>query len=413
MDTRSQWRNVAFWAGAILLIVLVTVFYQPAAARTGSLLVWTNNRVYVMDIDTLDLERVAPAEAGEPISPSPACFGIVTGAPCWVLVSNRLYRLELGVSATTTAQPDLPVGDGFQWKNGVVSWSPDGVHLAYSVYNTKTKQAELRVISAETGEIIIKAGDVDPAVAVTWNAACANGLEAARCEIGYKKMPIRGSEPGAPATLIGFSPASGKVRQWLVTQERLFELQWGPDGILLYSRPSRHFLRADDHSPAYHMPKGAELADLSPDGRYTVYYQPFTLEGCDSDNCLNLGVWLDDQTADEPSLIYNVDLNHQEKGLNFIPVWRNDSRAFVFFQEGKLIYYDVEKGEATIWYKSLGGKLRSLPVFSPNEEAVAFVDNQSQGYSEYRLLVINPRLQPVEHVIDTRQGFRVLAWLPN
>jgi hypothetical protein len=58
--------------------------------------------------------------------------------------------------------------------------------------------------------------------------------------------------------------------------------------------------------------------------------------------------------------------------------------------------------------------LRSIPVFSPNEDAVAFVDNQGQGYSEYRLVIINPKLQPIEHVIDnTQEGLRVLAWLPN
>jgi hypothetical protein len=78
-----------------------------------------------------------------------------------------------------------------------------------------------------------------------------------------------------------------------------------------------------------------------------------------------------------------------------------------------LIHYSLEQQEATIWYKSLTGKLRSVPVFSPNEEAVAFVDNQGQGFSEYRLIVVNPKLQPVEHIIDTKSGFRILAWLPN
>jgi hypothetical protein len=41
------------------------------------------------------------------------------------------------------------------------------------------------------------------------------------------------------------------------------------------------------------------------------------------------------------------------------------------------------------------------------------VDNQGQGYSEYRLVIVNPKLQPIEHVIETKEGFRVLAWLPN
>ncbi|HRX01484.1 MAG TPA: hypothetical protein P5280_18470, partial [Cyclobacteriaceae bacterium] len=87
--------------------------------------------------------------------------------------------------------------------------------------------------------------------------------------------------------------------------------------------------------------------------------------------------------------------------------------AFVFFQEGQLIYYDLAEGEATIWYRSINGKLRSIPVFSPNEEAVAFVDDEGRGFSEYRLVIVNPKLQPVEHIIETDSGFKVLAWLPN
>jgi Tol biopolymer transport system component len=115
----------------------------------------------------------------------------------------------------------------------------------------------------------------------------------------------------------------------------------------------------------------------------------------------------------KPRLIYDVPLAEQSGGLNFIPVWDPRGRGFVFFQDGKLVYYDVQRQEAAIWHKPLAGKLRSAPVFSPNEEAVAFVDNQGRGYSEYRLLVINPRLQPVEHIVQTKTGFKVLAWLPD
>jgi hypothetical protein len=78
-----------------------------------------------------------------------------------------------------------------------------------------------------------------------------------------------------------------------------------------------------------------------------------------------------------------------------------------------LIHYDLEKGEATIWYKPLDGKLRSVPVFSPNEEAVAFVDDQGEGEAGHRLLVINPKLEPVTHVVHREKSFKVLAWLPQ
>jgi Tol biopolymer transport system component len=160
---------------------------------------------------------------------------------------------------------------------------------------------------------------------------------------------------------------------------------------------------------------------MSPDAHYTVYYQPFTLTDCQGQaqagQCLHLGVWLatSGDAAEEPELIYSVDLSEADQtgGLNFIPTWSPQGNSFVFFQEGRLIHYDIERKEAMIWYKPVSGKLRSVPIFSPNEEAVAFVDNQGQGFSEYRLVIVNPKLQPVEHIIDTQQSFLVLAWLPS
>ena len=114
-------------------------------------------------------------------------------------------------------------------------------------------------------------------------------------------------------------------------------------------------------------------------------------------------------------MINSVDLSQAEQteGLNFIPTWSPSGRAFVLFQGGRLIHYDLETGEATIWYKPLSGKLRSLPVFSPNEEAVAFVDDQGEGATGHRLLVINPKLEPLEEVIQGEKSFKVLAWLPQ
>jgi len=415
MILKSQWRTFAFWVSAILIMVFATIFYQPAAAKTGSLLVWTNNRVYVMDIDTLTLERVGPASAGETITPSPGCFGQVQES-CRGVIGDKLYRVILSGGGTDVSVTNLPGGEGFRWANGAVSWSPDGVHLAYSMFNQQSKRAELRILDAATGEVKIKASDVDATVAVAWTEDCVEDLYIATCELGYKKMVAQDKPDTLPA-LVGFSPASQQVRQWSISPEKIFELRWSADEVLQYSRPKRHFINADERTPAYQMPQGAKLAGLSPDDRYTVYYQPFTLQGCqaaDDDSCLHLGVWLEENGAEEKrSLIYNVELAHQTGGLNFIPIWSADDNSFVFFQDGKMVHYDLEKGEATIWYKLLTGKLRSVPVFSPNEEAVAFVDDQGQGYSEYRLLVINPRLQPVEHIIEANSGFRVLAWLPN
>ncbi|MCB0190507.1 MAG: hypothetical protein KDJ65_01040 [Anaerolineae bacterium] len=411
----SQWKGVLFWVSAIVIIILATVFYQPAAAKTGSLLVWTRDRVYIMDIDTLNLERVGPATAQETITPSPGCSEQTT-VPCWVVVSDRIYKVDIGTDQIE--QTRLPVDDGYRWINSAVSWSPDGLHIAYSVQNNESSEAELRIYDASSRQVKIKAANVDPAVAVAWTSDCAAGLEASNCEIGYKQLPNRGEQEVFP-WLVGFNPATESVQKWALSPEEIFELNWTAQNTLLYSRPKRFFRSSEDHTEAYHIPPGSQLANMSPDGRYTVYYQPFKLKDCPPDDpegdCVQLGVWLtsNEEIDPEKKLIYNTALSVQNEGLNFIPIWSLNGDEFVFFLEGKLIYYNLLEEETTIWYRSINGKLRSIPVFSPNEEAVAFVDDQGQGYSEYRLVIANPKLQPVEHIIETDSGFKILAWLPN
>ncbi len=416
---KPQWQTFLFWLGAILIIVLVTVFYQPAAAKTGALLIWMNNRIYVMDIDSLILERVGAAAAGEQLAPSPGCYG-QGGAACWVVAGQNLYPVNRPAQDNSRAEDRLPTEEGVTWlDDGEISWSPDGRHLVYSVFNQARNQAELRLYDVTTGKVETLASGVDPAVAPAWSAACAEGLDAADCRLAFKTRPVNiGVEEVLPA-VVALNLASGERSEWELPAEPVFELRWTATGELLYSRPKRYFRHVTDHTPAFDIPAAGQLGSMSPDGRYTVYYQPFTLADCQAETeegCLHLGVWLTDaqSQANDPRLIYSLDLiEARQSGLNFIPVWAPNGQTFVFFQAGHLIYYDLVKQEATIWYKSLQGKLRSLPVFSPNEEAVAFVDDQGQGFSQYRLVVINPRLQPLEHIIQTDTGFRVLAWLPN
>ena len=414
----ANWKTIVFWLGAIVIMVLATVFYQPAAAKTGSLLVWTRHRVYVMDIDTLTLERVAPANPGQLVEPSPGCYG-KADTFCWVAISNEVYFVDLGAASEHKLFAQLPIRDGFTRNDeSPVSWSPDGERLAYTTVNTENNRTALGVFNVSTQKIELQIEGVDPTVAAAWTPDCANGLVAVDCELGYKKLAT-GNPDETLQILAGYKPVTSIERRWVVsTTEPIFELRWSRQGELLYSQPKRHFKRADDHSPVYHLPPGGQLANMSPDSQYTVYYQPFTLKDCQAETpegCLHLGVWLEGlPDEDGPrSLIYSVNLTEAAGGLNFIPTWSLNGKGFVFFQEGKLIHYDLEKKEATIWYKPIAGKLRTAPVFSPNEEAVAFVDDQGQGFSEYRLVVVNPKLQPVERIIETDSGFRILAWLPN
>ena len=418
--TRTQWNSLLFWVAAILIIVLATVFYRPAAAKTGSLLVWLNDKIYVMDIDSLNLQRVGPALAGETIVPSPGCTGQAE-APCWVTANRNLYPVDLPGQGSGYSDVVLPVGEGYSWLDEVtMSWSPDGNWLAYSVFSQADNQAELRLYNPITGETKVLATGVDPEIAPAWRAGCAAGLTSPDCELAYKTRPVNiGVKEVAPA-VVALNLASGQVRQWELMAEPIFELRWTATGELLYSQPKRYFHHTTDGSRAYTIPTASQLANMSPDGQYTVYYQPFTLVDCpaadEAENCMHLGVWLTEENGGsvDPRLIYSANLAEPHaRGLNFVPVWSPLGNSFVFFQDGQLIYYDLRQQEAVIWYKSLGDKLRSTPVFSPQDEAVAFVDNLGEGYSEYRLLVINPRLQPIEHIIDTKTGFQVLAWLPN
>jgi hypothetical protein len=406
----AQVRNLLFWVGAAIMIVLATVFYQPAAAKTGSLLIWMKNKVYVMDIDSLLLVPIGAAGPDEVMAPAPGCSG-KTETPCWVIAGQYVYQISAernGILHETI----LPIGQNYSWLNAPVSWGPDGQLLAYFLRDTRRNQAELQIYNATTDQIELTFPEVDSEVAAAWSADCAAGLNAAGCQIAFKSAGPEGVQVAA------FSPATHETQRWDIPSEQIYELRWSFDKMLLYSDPPRHLHHVEDNTSAYNLPPGGQLANMSPDARYTVYYQPFTLKDCaevDPSTCLNLGIWLYDRLdqAESAHLIYNRDLAiSNSEGLNFIPTWSARGDATVFFQDGRLIHYDLETKEATIWYKSVRGKLRSVPIFSPNEEAVAFVDNQGQGYSEYRLVVVNPKLQPVEHIIETETGFRLLAWLP-
>ena len=406
---QSPLKNLLFWVGAILIIVLATVFYQPAAAKTGSLLIWMKNRIYVMDIDTLVLHRVGSVGPDEVIAPAPGCMG-QTPTPCWVLAGQRLYLVNPGRNSAAQGIV-LPIGAPFKWIDAKASWSPDGVHLAYSVLDTESNQAELRLYNASANELNRAIPGVDPTIALSWSADCSQGLTAAGCQLAYKTA-------AAGIQLVALTPATGEQRQWQVSTERIFELRWSADDSLLFSQPPRHFHQVEEGTPAYQMPAGSQLANLSPLAKYAIYYQPFTTTDCqaqDTSDCLHLGVWLSERGNEAgPRLIYNLNLAHSiAEGINFIPSWSHKEDAAVFFQNGRLIHYDLEKHETTVWYKTVRGKLRSAPIFSPNEAAVAFIDNQGQGYSEYRLVIVNPKLKPIEHIVETETGIRLLAWLPQ
>jgi len=386
---------------------LATILYQPSAAATGSLLIWMNHNVYVMDIDTSIIERVAPAKIDDAITPSPGCYQKMT-APCWVVVNDKLYS----VSQHQTSKPPIRLTQaGEQWPQSKASWSPDGLQVVYVVDNPTTEQFLLQLYNTQHGTYQTIATDVDPTLAVAWSADCEAGFIES-CWLGYKTLV---TQTGKLPYLVGHNLATSEHQQWEISNEPIDALRWSPTETLLYSRPKRYFYQANNHTKGYHIPNGAKLASMSPSAQYTVYYQSFTLSDCPADEeCLYVGVWLTSTNVTTPTLLYNVDLkDNYAEGLNFIPIWAPHGKSFVFFQEGNLIHYDIENEKAVIWYQSLQGKLRSVPVFSPREEAVAFTDSEGQGLSDYRLVIINPRLKPIERIIKTEAGFKVLAWLPN
>jgi Tol biopolymer transport system component len=323
-----------------------------------------------------------------------------------VVIEDKVYQVNLPGEAATGRNLSQ---DNEIWLNSDVSWSPDGLRVAYTV--SQTHHSALRLYEPPTQHYETLGFDSDSAIAPAWSAACATGL-GTTCEIGYK-MVMTQSE--ISPTLVAYNPTTQRRREWQISAEPIVELRWSPDNRLFYRRPSRDFYAAENHETAFELPKGATLGNVSPDLAEMVYYQTFTLSDCQGgqDKCLYLGLWLTkygQNNATQRQLIYNANMVQPVEGLNYIPTW--SAHNFVFFQEGNLVYYDQDKNEAAIYTKSLYGKLRSSPIFAPTGEAVAFVDNQGNGVSNYRLMIINPRLQPIEKMIVTDKGFQILAWLP-
>ncbi|MBE7554765.1 MAG: hypothetical protein HS126_27250 [Anaerolineales bacterium] len=427
---KFQWNHLAFWVGAVLLVVLVTVFYQPATAKTGSLLVWQDGEIYVLDIDSLRREPVGPAAPAALILPSPGCLGQVK-APCWVAVGPKIY------SVGDSASPEITVPG--EVEEATLSWSPDGLHLAYIDLAENSRKFQLRIFNAATGQGKILAIKVDPAVTTAWSRVCAAGLMAPTCQLGYKAaqgealsqpsprllVPAWAGElrpdyvSGSWSKLVTVTPLTGVRQSWPVPVDSIFELRWTADNALLYSQFRNYFHRAQDYGPAYQMSPGSQLANMSPNARYTVYYEPFTQKECQAERpkggCWYLGIWLaDNERPKERQLIFSRELSKAGEGkLNADPFWSPAGDAFGLFREGNLVYYDLKQREAAIWYQSLAGQLTSPPVFSPHEKAIALVTQPAGSSTQYHLLVLNPQFKPLEHLIEAQQGFRVLAWLPH
>jgi hypothetical protein len=433
---KAQLNNLAFWVGTILLVILVTVFYQPAAAKTGSLVVWQDGGIYVLNLDSLKQEWVGTAAPKAVITPSPGCLGQVK-VPCWVAAGTKLYL----VGAGDTFEKSIPLETGARWLDAAVSWSPDGLHLAYPVLPRDHAQIELRVHNAASGETRLLASGIDPGVAVAWTAGCIAGLEASACQVGYKlaaapatQASLR-SRPVIPAwadelpaaslarpfaQLATMRPLTGEQQTWPLPVEAIFELRWTADNTFLYSQPEHYFHRVRDNTPAYQISPGSQLANMSPNGRFTIYYEPFTQKECQAERpkggCWYLGIWLADggPAKVQRSLLYSRELSQAGAGrLNADPFWSPRGDAFVLVREGQLIYYNLKIREAASWYQSLRGQLTSAPAFSPQGEALALAYHDPETPLRYHLLVINPQFKPLEHIIDAQEGFRVLAWLPH
>jgi hypothetical protein len=417
---KAQLNNLAFWLGAVLVVVLATWFYQPSAAKTGSLLVWLDGDLYLQDIDTQALTPVGPAKTAQTALPSPGCLGQLL-APCWIAVGQTIYRLH---PDGTTTQSTIPLDSQVKWNDSVMSWSPDGVHLAYNVILKLNRLTELRVYNLVTGETKVIAAVVDPTLPVAWSAGCAQGLLAAGCQLGFKLIVpkfvtlVTTRSPDQSNWLIGFNPLTGKQQIWFVAGAPIKRLRWAYDNTLLYSQLANYFYRTVNNRPAYHISPGSQPAAMSADGRYTVYYESFTLKECQAERptggCWYLGVWVVDDNLIDRRFIYSADLAQAKADqLNLDPQWSPRGEAFVFIQAGQLLYYNFTQNRADVWYSGLQAQLVSGPVYSANGAGVALVDKGKGDSPAYRLLVIDPQLKPVEHEIKAQQGFQVLVWLPN
>lgn len=417
---KSQLNYLLFGIGAALAMVLLTLFYQPGVAKTGSLLVWLDGDLYLQDIDTHSRTPVGPAETVEAVAPSPGCLDQVE-APCWVAVGPTLYHIH--ADGTTAAAP-IPLDAGVRWIDARVSWSPDGLNLAYAVILKLNRLTELRLYNAATGQTKVIAAVVDPTLPVVWSPGCAAGLDSPTCQLGFKLIvpafvETALAQPAAESNwLVAYDTPTGAQHIWYVPGDPISTLRWNYAGSLLYSRPADTFYRAQDRTPAAPISPGSQAVGLSPDGRYTVYYESSTHKECQAERpqgkCWYLDVWLAGNSPANRRLIYSADLAQAEPGRpDLKPVWSLHGEALVWVQAGQLLHYEVPQPQAQLWYAGLQAQLTSAPVFSPYGRAVALVDQAQAGSPEYRLLVIDPRLQPLEHLITAQRGFHVLAWLPQ
>lgn len=287
-----------------------------------------------------------------------ACLGLIAlgrimASPILSFIVNQDGERDLYLAdSRTRLLYNLSQSEADEWS---FAWSPDGEQVLYSASAEQGTGDKLLIMHANTGQIQnLDKGASLLAFSPVWSA---NGTE-----IAYYS-----SHPHNVSDLYSIDLRTQQLQNRSQTPESSEQHPlYSPDGTYLaYLQTGDIYFRelaTGASQPITQTDSNESLLAWSPDGRYLVFLRGL-LEP--------RAVLLELATLQEHEIL-------SPTHLKAAPVsWSNDSRAFTFvLSNDALVVYDLAS-ESIRTLKAANGQRRLSPVWSPDGQFVAFIENGS------------------------------------
>ncbi|MFQ5575728.1 MAG: hypothetical protein ACE5G8_01935 [Anaerolineae bacterium] len=395
-------RTFPLWAGAGLYLFFILYGIggvqvpDVPASRDGPLLFWQAGALYTINPNGTNLTKLTPALLADRrvTEVSPGCNGLAPAA-CWVLVGHVLYHISgRGVP--------LPLTPNTEWINAPAGWSPDGVHLAYTVGRKDTNRRALLVYNTALEIVWRVAAAVDESRTPAWSPGCANGLMDG-CVLAFGKQ----AAPGQAGSIVAaFTFADGSLQSWNIPNHWGHILKWSPDNRL-YVGGSAGWFRVDDGSPV----KGALGAEFASSVAPTVQYVAYSGR---APRAGQRQIWLAGPSQ-PPFLIDAVPIHPDRAGFSSPVIWSPGGEALAAFNQGRLIYYNLVQQTVSVWYRTDSMDVLKGYAFAPSGNAIALVEGQYLDNPERpqnRLFIVYKSGEVVNLRLRSREPIVLMAWLP-
>lgn len=405
--TSLLWAGIGFYLLFSIYLASQLQIPEVPAESPGPILFWQKNALYTINPDGTNLTKISPALLADQrfTEVSAGCHGLAQ-APCQVIIGHVIYQISgRGII--------LPAFPNSEWLNAPVSWSPDGVSLAYFVSERESGQRSLLIYNTALNLLWRAAPNVDEAVKPAWSSGCRE-TGSTQCMLAYGQKASAGQK-GTPIAVLNLN--SGQTDETTIAAGYGNVLRWSDDNHLYYGGRLGWFSALDGSQvgDTGALQRGTPLF-VSPTIDYVIFSDdPATRFPTQAE--VGREIWLNSVSAHTSRLIYAFPPQTETNSHRaFEVLWSPHQNSVAVFNKDHLIYYDLAEENPTI-LTDIGPFDRIMGyAFSPDGDSVAIVGGFFPDTSEkpyHILFVTGTSGQPVTLIPRTKDPILVLAWLPG